>query len=57
MNSSKPLCMELVGKWAIPSSTAMLGQPMTELEQAPKLSPLAKISLTSKRTHGPHIRY
>ena len=47
----------LVGKWADPSGTAMLGQPMNESEQAPELIPLSKISLISKGTHGPRIRY
>ena len=46
-----------VGKWANPSGTAMLGQPMTKLEQAPSLHPLTKISLISKGAHGPRIRY
>ena len=35
----------------------MPGQPVTEPEQAPELSPLIKISLISKRTHDPRIRY
>ena len=26
-----------IGEWAVPSGTAMLGQPVTEPEQAPKL--------------------
>ena len=26
-----------IGEWAVPSGTAMLGQPMTEPEQAPEL--------------------
>ena len=47
----------LVGKWADPDGTAMLGQPVTEPEQAPELYPLTKISLISKRTHGSRIRY
>ena len=47
----------LLGKWADPGGTAMPGQPATEPEQAPELYPLAKISLISKRTHGPRIRY
>ena len=47
----------LVGKWAVPDGTAMSGQPVTEPEQAPELYPLTKISLISKRTHGPRIRY
>ena len=46
-----------IGEWAVPSGTAMLGQPMTEPEQAPKLYPLTKISLISKRPHGSRIRY
>ena len=45
------------GEWAEPSGTAMLGQPMTEPEQAPELYPLTKISLISKRPHGSRIRY
>ena len=45
------------GEWADPSGTAMLGQPMTEPEQAPKLYPLLKISLISKGGHAPCIRY
>ena len=49
--------MGLVGKWAGPGGTAMPGQPVTEPEQAPELYPLLKISLISKRTHGPRIRY
>ena len=49
--------MSLVGKWADPGGTAIPGQPVTESEQAPELSPLTKISLISKRTHGPRIRY
>ena len=47
----------LVGKRADPSGTAILGQPMNELEQAPELIPLSKISLISKETHGLRIRY
>ena len=47
----------LVGKWADPGGTAMPGQLVTEPEQAPELYPLTKISLISKRTHGPRIRY
>ena len=47
----------LVGKWADPSGTAILGQPVTKPEQAPQLHPLSKISLISKGTHGPRIRY
>ena len=35
----------------------MPSQPMTEPEQAPELYPLTKISLISKRAHGPRIRY
>ncbi len=47
----------LVGQWADPSGTAMLGQPATKPEQAPELRPLTKISLISKGAHGPRIRY
>ena len=47
----------LVGEWADPGGTAMPGQPVTEPEQAPELSPLTKISLISKGAHGPRIRY
>ena len=43
---------ELEGKWANPSGTAILGQPVTKPEQAPQLHPLSKISLISKGTHG-----
>ena len=46
-----------LGKWATPSGTAMLGQPMIKLEQAPSLHPLTKMSLISKEAHGFHIRY
>ena len=46
-----------MGKWADPSDTAILGQPMNKSEQAPELIPLAKISLISKGPHGPRIRY
>ena len=46
-----------VGKWADPGGTAMPGQPVTRPEQAPEPHPLAKISLISKGTHGPRIRY
>jgi len=46
-----------MGQWADPSGTAMLGQPMTKPEQAPKLYPLTKISLISKGAHSPRIRY
>ena len=46
-----------IGEWAVPSGTAMLGQPMTEPEQAPELYPLIKISLISKGGHAPRIRY
>ena len=46
-----------VGKWANPSGTAMLGQPVTKLEQAPSLHPLTKMSLISKGAHGSRIRY
>ena len=49
--------LSLVGKWADPGGTAMPGQLVTEPEQAPELYPLTKISLISKRTHGPRIRY
>ena len=48
------ICM---GQWADPSGAAMLGQPMTKPEQAPKLYPLTKISLISKGAHSPRIRY
>ena len=41
-----------VGKWADPSDTAMLGQPVTMPEQAPEHYPLSKISLISKGAHG-----
>ena len=44
-------------QWANPSGTAMLGQPMIKPEQAPKLHPLLKISLISKKAHGLRIRY
>ena len=44
-------------KWAVPSDTAMLGQPMIRPEQAPEPHPLTKISLISKGPHGPRIRY
>ena len=47
----------LSGEWANPGGTAMPGQLVTEPEQAPELHPLTKISLISKRTHGPRIRY
>ena len=47
----------LVGKWADPSGTAILGQPVTKPEQAPELYPLSKISLISKGAHGSRIRY
>ena len=46
-----------MGQWANPSGTAMLGQPVTEPEQAPELYPLTKISLISRRPHGSRIRY
>ena len=46
-----------MGKWADPSDTAILGQPVNKSEQAPELIPLAKISLISKGPHGPRIRY
>ena len=46
-----------VGKWANPSGTAMLGEPVIKPEQAPKLHPLLKISLISKGGHAPRIRY
>ena len=49
--------LSLVGKWADPGGTAMPGQLVTEPEQAPELYPLTKISLISKRAHGPRIRY
>ena len=29
--------INFIGEWAVPSGTAMLGQPMTEPEQAPGL--------------------
>ncbi len=51
------LLVILVGQWADPSGTAMLGQPATKPEQAPELHPLTKISLISKGAHGPRIRY
>ena len=47
----------LVGKWAGPSGTARLGQPVIKPEQAPELQPLAKISLISMGSHGSRIRY
>ena len=47
----------LVGSEADPSDTAMLGQPVIGPEQAPESNPLTKISLISKRAHGPRIRY
>ena len=43
--SHHSLFMGLVGKWAGPGGTAIPGQPVTELEQAPELYPLVKISL------------
>ena len=49
--------LSLVGKWADPSGTAILGQPATKPEQAPELHPLPKISLISKGAHGSRIRY
>jgi len=42
-----------VGKWANPSGTAILGQPMIKPEQAPELHPLSKISLISKGAIAP----
>ena len=45
------------GKWADLGGTAMPSQPVSKPEQAPELSPLAKISLISKEAHGPRIRY
>ena len=39
----------LVGQWAFPGGTAIPGRPSTESEQAPKLYPLTKISLISRR--------
>ena len=47
----------LVGKWADPGGTAIPGQPMMKVEQAPTLHPRSKMCLISKRTHGPRIRY
>ena len=47
----------LMGKWANPGGTAIPGQPVTRLEQAPSPHPLTKMSLISKGTHGPRIRY
>ena len=47
----------LSGESADPGGTAMPGHLVTEPEQAPELHPLTKISLISKRTHGPRIRY
>ena len=44
--------ISLVGKWADPGGTAMPGQ-----FEAPELHPLTKISLISKRAHGPRISY
>ena len=51
------LSLDHWGLCAGPSSTARLGRHLTESEQAPELYPLTKISLISKRTHGPRIRY
>ena len=45
------------GSGPIPGGTAMPGQPVTRLEQAPKPHPLTKICLISKGTHCPRIRY
>ena len=45
------------GKWADPGGTAIPGQPMMKVEQAPTLRPRSKMRLISKRTHGPRIRY
>ena len=47
----------LMGKWAMPGGTAIPGQPVIRLEQAPSPHPLTKMSLISKGTHGPRIRY
>ncbi len=44
-------------KWADPGGTAIPGQPLIRLEQAPSPYPLTKMSLISKGTHGPRIRY
>ena len=46
-----------MGKWAMPGGTAIPGQPVIRLEQAPSPHPLTKMSLISKGTHGPRIRY
>ena len=51
------LSLDHWGLCAGPSSTAKLGRHLTESEQAPELYPLTKISLISKGTHGPRIRY
>ena len=45
------------GSGPIPGGTAIPGQPVTRLEQAPSPHPLTKMSLISKGTHGPRIRY
>ena len=45
------------GEWADPGGTAMPGRLVTRPEQAPEPHPLTKISLISKGTHGPRIRY
>ena len=44
-------------KWADPGGTAIPGQPVIRLEQAPSPYPLTKMSLISKGTHDPRIRY
>ena len=41
------------GSGPIPSSSAKLGQPVTEPEQAPDLYPLTKISLISRGHMAP----
>ena len=45
------------GEWADPGGTAMPGRLVMRPEQAPEPHPLTKISLISKGTHGPRIRY
>ena len=60
------ICLEDLRWWSTgalpppqsdPGGTAMPGQLVTRPEQAPEPHPLTKISLISKGTHGPRIRY
>ena len=49
--------MRVLGSGPNPGGNAMPGRPVTRTGASSTFSPLAEISLISKRTHGPRTRY